>query len=74
MNQIQKQMKQDELTRERMAFMTQQGTEQARIEKERQRTALLSLSVDLLKQSDEAVITPEKAVEWAGKLEAFVKG
>lgn len=73
MNQIQKQMKQDELTRERMAFMTQQGMEQARIEKERQRTALLSLSADLIKQSGEDA-SPEKAVEWAGKLEAFVKG
>jgi len=73
MNQIQKQMKQDELTRERMAFMAQQSMEQARIEKERQRTALLSLSVDLIKQSSEDA-SPEKVIEWAGKLEAFVKG
>lgn len=71
MNQQQKQMQQEELTRERMAFLREQMERQIGLENQKQRVALLTLSVDLIKAAREDA-DAAKAIEWAKELEAYV--
>ena len=71
MNLQQKQRQMEELTRERMAFLQQQSDAQVRMEKTKQRVALLSLAADLIKASGEDA-SAELAIEWAKKLAEFV--
>lgn len=71
MNLQQKQKQMEELTRERMAFLGRQSDAQIKLEKTKQRVALLSLAADLIKASGEDS-SAELAIEWAKKLAEFV--
>lgn len=71
MNLQQKQRQMEELTREKMAFLQQQSDAQVKLEKTKQRVALLSLAADLIKASGEDS-SAELAIEWAKKLAEFV--
>lgn len=71
MNLQQKQKQMEELTRERMAFLERQSDAQIKLEKTKQRVALLSLAADLIKASGEDS-SAELAIEWAKKLAEFV--
>jgi hypothetical protein len=73
MNKQLREMRQQEIEQQRIAEAQRNLAEQIRIENERQKVALLTLSVDVMKQ-DGGVWTAEKLVETAKVLEGFVKG
>jgi uncharacterized small protein (DUF1192 family) len=71
MNQQQKQMQQEELTRERMAFLGQQSLAQLKVEESRQRLAVLHEVVDLLK-AEGGDVTLEKVKEWHKEIYSII--
>jgi len=71
MNQQQKQMQQEELTRERMAFLGNQANQQFAVEKSRQKLAVLREVVDLLK-AEGGDVTLEKVKEWHKEIYSII--
>lgn len=71
MNIKQKQMQQEELTRERMAFLGQQSLAQLKVEESRQRLAVLHEVVELLR-IEGGDITVGKVKEWHKELYSII--
>lgn len=71
MNLKQKQMQQEELTRERMAYLTNQANQQFAVEQSRQRLGLLHETVDLLKASGDD-IDLNKIREWYKEISTMI--